>query len=268
MISHHFLIGAPGSGKSTFAQQLAKHIPSVCMLSTDTIRAKLYEDENTQGKWEDIAKRLFEEAQSALAIGKSIIYDATNARRSWRIDTLQQFAARGATHWIGWYAKMTLEECLSRNQQRSRQVAQDAVVAFSDQLRLFPPVSAEGFVAVYEIPYNEAGQIDLPAVERLIRRAEKSVACRESKYADDHFHAYAALVDFDRLMHLLALLIRYPGVGSLHDRQPEQLRKILGLAPNEALAITDSHEEICALMAKCTTLFTLMLQNWRVILPG
>ncbi|HAA30421.1 MAG TPA: hypothetical protein DCE56_25445 [Cyanobacteria bacterium UBA8553] len=99
----HFLIGIPGSGKSTLAQEWVQRDPNCCIVSTDGIRAELYGDEQIQGDWETIEAVVLERVREAIAQGKSVIYDATNAKRSWRITMLQQFATIGATQWIGWH---------------------------------------------------------------------------------------------------------------------------------------------------------------------
>jgi predicted kinase len=46
-----FLIGLPGSGKSTFACKLQEMIPNAVIVSSDTARKKLYGDESIQGDW-------------------------------------------------------------------------------------------------------------------------------------------------------------------------------------------------------------------------
>ncbi len=49
----HFLIGIPGSGKSTFAAQLAK-LGNYRIVSTDAIRQQLYGDAIIQGEWSEV----------------------------------------------------------------------------------------------------------------------------------------------------------------------------------------------------------------------
>ncbi|RMG08866.1 MAG: hypothetical protein D6728_13705 [Cyanobacteria bacterium J055] len=46
---HHFLIGLPGSGKSTFAAQLDSLNDESIIISPDRIRAELYGNESIQG---------------------------------------------------------------------------------------------------------------------------------------------------------------------------------------------------------------------------
>jgi dephospho-CoA kinase len=49
----HFLIGVPGSGKSTFSAEFAK-LGNYRIVSTDAIRASLYGDATIQGEWVEV----------------------------------------------------------------------------------------------------------------------------------------------------------------------------------------------------------------------
>lgn len=126
----HFLIGIPGSGKSTLANHWCQQNPNLIMVSTDMIRAELFGDEHIQGEWKLVETEVLNRVQVAIAAGCSVIYDATNAKRAWRIDILQKFASVGADTWICWYLKIPLQECYHRNRQRQRQVDREIIASY------------------------------------------------------------------------------------------------------------------------------------------
>ena len=76
MATLHFLIGLPGSGKSTFAKKIAKDNFAV-ILSSDNIRKELfgYENQDNNGKvFEVMNNRAIELLENNI----DVVYDATN----------------------------------------------------------------------------------------------------------------------------------------------------------------------------------------------
>lgn len=78
--------------------------------------------------------------------------------------------------------------------------------------------------------------------------SEKSTTNRLNRTHNSNatFHSYSLLHDFERLMHLISLLLRYPGVGTLHLDKPNLIKDILGAEHTFATSL----EEICAILAK------------------
>ena len=70
------LVGLPGSGKSTFAKELAKDGTVIC--SSDEVRERICGDKNCQDNNNEVFKILHREIKENLRSGKSCIYDATN----------------------------------------------------------------------------------------------------------------------------------------------------------------------------------------------
>jgi predicted kinase len=66
----HFLIGVPGSGKSTFAASIAK-LGNYIIISTDEIRAALYGNAAIQGNWNEVENQAFLLIQQARTSGKN-----------------------------------------------------------------------------------------------------------------------------------------------------------------------------------------------------
>lgn len=144
---HHLLIGVPGSGKSTFALTLQQHLPNSEVISTDAIRQDLYGDPAIQGNWSDIFTQVQRQFDQCIVQGKTIIYDATNAKREWRSSIFQAFPAA----WVGWLINTPIETCLEWNQKRDRQVPEAVIQNLYQALQTFPPEPAEGMVIVEAI---------------------------------------------------------------------------------------------------------------------
>ncbi|QLE59434.1 WYL domain-containing protein [Nostoc sp. TCL26-01] len=246
----HFLIGTPGSGKSTFA----KHISSLgnCeIISTDDIREELYGDATIQGEWHKIEAIALHRICTALSEGKSIIYDATNYKRCFRFDFLLKVNSQVAEweltqpNWIAWYLQTPLQTCIEWNQQRQRQVPTHIIESMYKLLQDFPPMTGEGFTAVNKIDVTTS-KFSSPQIVKLIADVPRKIVSCQNRHANITPHRYSHLLDFERLMYLIFLIINYPGIGEFHLTKPQLLENILGYVPN----FTNSIEEITSIMAK------------------
>ncbi|HIK33397.1 MAG TPA: ATP-binding protein [Oscillatoriales cyanobacterium M59_W2019_021] len=154
---HHFLIGLPGSGKSTFAAQLDSLNDESIIISPDRIRAELYGNESIQGNWQEIEAVLISRIQEALNARQTVIYDATNAQRTWRLKFLKKVAVatEEPLQWMAWYLKAPIKICKVWNQQRSRKVPTEVIESMAQALSEFPPHIAEGFAKVVEVDLSK-----------------------------------------------------------------------------------------------------------------
>ena len=162
----HFLIGSPGSGKSTFAAQLLKLDPSAVIVSTDQIRRELFGDEGIQGDWSIIEKQVLARMFEAFLAGRSVIYDATNAKRDWRSSILRQVADKNV-QWIAWHLQTPLCVCQVWNKQRLRQVPETVIEELYQVLQDNPPHVEEGFVVVKELSFTDK-DFDWVQVEQML----------------------------------------------------------------------------------------------------
>ncbi len=246
MISHIF-IGCPSSGKSTLANYIINQNSNYQIVSTDKIREQLFGDENIQGDWQLIEAEIFKQIDYFIQLGKPIIYDATNAKRWWRISLLKRLAKYENVNWIGWYLKTPLNVCLEWNQKRERQVPDDVISNLYQSLRNFPPLSAEGFLAVYDIPFKE-DKLDVNEFNDKLSKLNRVQVNRTNRTANSkvQFHPYSRLVDFDRLFHLLSLIIKYPNFGNLSESNPELIKEIFG----DEIQFDCEIDEICGFLIK------------------
>ncbi|WP_083998094.1 WYL domain-containing protein [Picosynechococcus sp. PCC 7003] len=243
------LIGAPASGKTCIGGYCISKNKNYNLISTDNLRNQLFGNENTQGDWNLIEKEIFNQITEGLKQKQNIIYDATNAKRAWRISLIQKLreSIDPNIEIVGWHLKTPLAVCKTWNSERSRQVPEEVIEEYYQALKQFPPIAAEGFTAVYDVPYKD-GALDLSVFDKKLGQLSKTQINRRNrtKHRKIEYHQYSRLLDFERLMYLISLLIQYPGLGNLQQTDPELLTKILG----ETQAFTQSTAEIAAVLSQ------------------
>ncbi|MFN5117108.1 MAG: AAA family ATPase [Cyanobacteriota bacterium] len=135
----HLLIGPPGSGKTTLAQQLAPLLQAETgepglVLSTDAIREELFGDPAVQGPWEEIRAVLLQHLNAAVEAGTPIIIDATHARRPWRLLYTQVLQLPRPVEWVGWWLTTPLAQCKAWALRRDRPVPEAVIEEFHASL--------------------------------------------------------------------------------------------------------------------------------------
>ncbi len=247
----HCLVGPPSSGKTTFAGLLAGQLQAQgqpChIISADQIRQTLYGDVAIQGAWSEIEPVLLDEMQQALQAGQTIIYDATNAYRGWR-QSLTLKLGRPGVVWVAWALTTPIETCLAWNLTRARHVPQAIIEEFAQALKRFPVVAGEDFMARFALDPSQPSREQLIAlITKHLRTIPRSEQNRKNRHHHLTPHAYSRLLDFDRLLHLLSLLIRYPGLGNFRHGNPAQLQRLLN---TETLPpLVNAFDEIAAVLA-------------------
>lgn len=119
------LVGIPGSGKTTFANNYIKQNVNTICLSSDAIRKELYGDESIQGDPAEVFTLMQKRAVEALNNGYDVLYDATNITRKDRssiIGVCPKFA-KIECHII-W---APIEECIKRDASRDRTVGKEVI---------------------------------------------------------------------------------------------------------------------------------------------
>ncbi|AFZ44779.1 hypothetical protein PCC7418_2638 [Halothece sp. PCC 7418] len=246
MMFCHILIGCPGSGKSTLATTIQKANPNYRIVSTDAIRADLFGDATIQGNWSRIEAEVFSQIKTHLKAGYPVIYDATNAKRPWRIGLLQHLHQYSDVEWLGWNLKTPLKTCLRWNQQREKSVPEEVIHRMFEALKTFPPIAAEGFATVYDLnPNLKTSLVDQFEYKR--SQFSRTVVNRQNRIQNITRHGYSDLLDFERLMYLIHLLLTYPGIGNLQSTDPETIKTVIGKRRKQFPTEID---EICAFMSQ------------------
>lgn len=160
------LIGAAGSGKSTFA---ARNFAEDEILSSDRFRAMVSGDEADQGATHAAFGRLHRALTRRLAAGKLTVVDATSVERSSRRALLARAAAAGvpATAIV---LDLPVEIVLARNAARRPRVVDEEVVRHHHtRLRASldgpaPPLEREGFAQV--VVLRDPAEAELVRIRR------------------------------------------------------------------------------------------------------
>ena len=139
------LIGAPASGKSTYAEKLAAEHNAV-ILSTDKIRAALYGDESIQGVWAEIQAILYKDIKNAIKANKNIILDSTHYKKEFRAKIIKNFSKY--SEFSAYYFNYPFALIYSRNKNRPRRVPFEVLAAMYKELELRPPLLSEGFKSI------------------------------------------------------------------------------------------------------------------------
>ena len=114
------MCGLVGSGKSTYAKELAeKH--NAMIYSSDEIRKELLGDENRQDDNNLIFQTLHTRIKSALSNGNNCIYDATNINYKRRMAFLNELNKIPCEK-ICVFVATPFDKCLINNYHRDRQV--------------------------------------------------------------------------------------------------------------------------------------------------
>lgn len=119
------LVGLPASGKSTYAQTLAKEHNAI-IFSSDSLREEMYNDINCQEHNQELFVELHKRIKDCLRSGKSAIMDSTNINYKRRMAFLAELKNIPCEK-ICVFMFTPYEECLRRNAARDRKVPEYVV---------------------------------------------------------------------------------------------------------------------------------------------
>lgn len=134
------MVGLPGSGKSTFANQNQ----NCSVVSTDEIRAELFGSADCQKNGNKVFSLAFRRVQEELDKGHDVIFDATNITRKSRKRILKFKANHVAV-----YVSTDKETCKKRQALRDRKVPFEVIEKMANNLTV--PTVEEGFQKVIKL---------------------------------------------------------------------------------------------------------------------
>jgi protein phosphatase len=155
------LIGAAGSGKSTFAR---KHFKNTEIVSSDALRAVVSDDEGDQSASADAFELLRLIAAMRLRRGRLTVIDATNVQAAARKSILG-LADQNSAPAIAIVFNLPMAICLTRNLARPHRLVSPEVIEkqVTDLLGSLPRLKLEGFRNVYVM--DNAEDIDSAQIQ-------------------------------------------------------------------------------------------------------
>jgi protein phosphatase len=246
------LVGASGSGKSTFAR---RHFKATEVLSSDHFRAVISDDESNQQVTPQAFDVLYRIAAMRLDLGLMTVIDATNVQKEARAQVLR-LAREKDFHAAAIVLDVPVEVCLERDARRSeRNVGGHVIRRQEDQLRRsVRRLREEGFRFVYWLKGEE--EVSLAEIARVPLGSNKRGEAGPFDVIGDVHGCYGELC---------ALLVRLgyavdgegfraeppPGrravfLGDLCDRGPasaEVLRLVMGMVRSgAAYCVAGNHD--------------------------
>ena len=135
------MIGLPGSGKSTKAEELAKEYDAE-IFASDKLREEMFGNVNHQADNGKLFTELHRRVKNCLREGKSALIDATNLQYKKRMAFLKELKNIPCEK-IAYLMATPYEECIKNNEKRERKVPRAVI---DRMYRNFdPPARYEGF---------------------------------------------------------------------------------------------------------------------------
>ena len=157
------LVGASGSGKSTFAE---KNFLATEVLSSDLCRALVSDDENDQTASSDAFDVLRFIARKRLTLGHLTVVDATSVRSQDRVHLVTLARLHGSTS-VAIVFDLSEDICLEWNRARPGRKVDPRVVRrqISDLEASMPGLGDEGFEHVYVL--SSPRDVDTAVIKRV-----------------------------------------------------------------------------------------------------
>ena len=142
----YFLVGLPGSGKSTWAKQNLSE--NTIWVSSDNLREQIYNNINDREHHNEIFSTMKDITRNNLKEGKNVIYDATNISSKRRMAFLNDIKNINCKK-ICIYFATSFDECCSNNSKRKNIVPYSAIEKMYKNLQI--PMYHEGWNEIHII---------------------------------------------------------------------------------------------------------------------
>lgn len=159
--SIYVMVGLPGSGKST----IANNIVGATIYSSDKTRKELFGDEAIQGDPAVVFGKLYSDIRAELKRNKDavIVLDATNINRKDRRQ-ICEIGRQSKCDVIAIVARTPIEVCIERNNARERKVPESVIYKMVSRFEY--PLYEEGFDTILLYDYDGEYQNIMDLVEK------------------------------------------------------------------------------------------------------
>lgn len=138
------MVGPPGAGKTTIAEEIVDKFDNFVIVSPDRIREEITGDMNNQSQNEVVFSRVYGQLSAYLEDGRNVVYDATNCRSAYRYKIID--ACKTSAYKIICLVSTTpIAKCIKRNDERNRIIPEDVIEKMYFNLKKHPPIIFEGY---------------------------------------------------------------------------------------------------------------------------
>ena len=159
MLAFYMMVGLPGSGKSTKAEQIKNEFGAK-IFSSDSLRKEKFDDEKVQRDANEIFKELLNRCAAALNAGHTTVLDATNLSYKKRMEFLKGLDRKvdKAFSKICILMATPYEMCCERNRSRERVVPDEAMKRM--YCSFYTPAYFEGWDDIQIVYPDEMDKIE------------------------------------------------------------------------------------------------------------
>lgn len=245
MLTFYMMVGLPGSGKSTKAEQIKNEFCAQ-VFSSDALRKEKFGDEKIQKDAAGIFKELLNRCAASLDSGYTTVLDATNLSYKKRMEFLRELDKKVSLAFSKICVLMATpyEICYERNSSRERVVPDEAMKRM--YCSFYTPAYFEGWDDIQIIYPNEMDRVEELAdryVENVVDFQQDNTHHKYSldkhlfetrKYIEEHYNHLSYIKFLD-----LKVASTYHDIGKPATKF---------FKPNDSIAHYYNHENVGAYM--------------------
>lgn len=168
-------IGIPGSGKTTVLKDFAQKY-GYSYVCPDDIRFELSRNTKDQTRNREVWDRAYGRVASLISENKNVVFDATFANESDRINFINFARESGAEKIQGIYLDIPLELAKERNSERERVVPEYVLERMNRQLNETPPKIEDGFDTIFTLDeYQKLVEVEKLEGDKLLNKNLKLI---------------------------------------------------------------------------------------------